>query len=54
MTYTKTVRWRDGEKIYKNKKKSLNTKHGCCYLEGGVGGTMGVSHLCKTHTHITM
>lgn len=44
------VRWRDVEKI--EKKKSLNRKHGCCYLEGGVGVTTGVSHLSNTHISV--
>lgn len=47
MTYSrngKMERWRENKK-----KKTLNTKHGCCYLEGGVAVTTGVSHLSKTH-----
>lgn len=46
MTFSKKmVRWRDGEKMG----KILNRKNGCCYLEGVVGVTTGVSHLSNTH-----
>lgn len=49
MTYSrnsKMERWRE------NEKKTLNRKHGCCYLEGGVGVTTGVSHLSTTQVFL--
>lgn len=50
MTYSRNGKM---ERCRENRrKKTLNRKHGYCYLKGGVGVTTGVSHL--SYTHITV